>query len=171
MEIWRNIKGWDRYQVSNLGNVRSNSWGVKKLMTLQTKEDGYKRLNFTVNRKTKNMRVHRLVAHAFLAMPLDSELTVDHINGIKDDNRLVNLRVVTQYENNVFHCSKQRELPTQVIKVKRTGRYKVTKCYGDKKFAGCCIVIGTYNTIEEAVAARDDHFDYIANNPIILLEN
>lgn len=170
MEMWRNIKGWDRYQVSNLGNVRSKAWGRTKLMSPHEYK-GYMRLNFVRDSKSYAYKVHRLVAHAFLAMPLDSKLTVDHINEVKNDNRLVNLRVVTQYQNNINYSSSRRELPANVHMIKKTGRYQVRKTYGDKAGLGCEIHLGTYATIEEAVSVRDDHFDYIANNPIILLEN
>lgn len=52
-------------------------------------------------------RVHRLIACAFLGMDYDSDLQVDHINCIKDDNRVENLRVVTQEEHNRLWTEEQ----------------------------------------------------------------
>lgn len=42
---------------------------------------------------------HRVIAWAFLGLDIDSKLTVDHLNGVKDDNRVVNLEIVTRSEN------------------------------------------------------------------------
>lgn len=42
-----------------------------------------------------NYKAHRLIAHAFLGLDLLSDLTVDHLNRIKDDNRVSNLEIVT----------------------------------------------------------------------------
>jgi hypothetical protein len=45
------------------------------------------------------LRVHRLVAVAFLGEPASPDMHVNHLNGVKDDNRLCNLEWATCSEN------------------------------------------------------------------------
>ena len=67
------------------------------LTELKLSRGGHKGyLKVRVNKK--DMFVHRLVAKAYLIKPFDKEV-VNHINGIKDDNRLENLEWCTRSEN------------------------------------------------------------------------
>lgn len=91
-EEWRDIPNHDNYQASNLGNIRKGSKILKKHINTH----GYEAVNICVDRKWKYIRVHRLVMLSFIG---HSELDVDHINGIKSDNRLSNLEYVTEREN------------------------------------------------------------------------
>ena len=60
--------------------------------------DGYMRIGLCKNGKGKMFSIHRLLATAFIPNP-ENKPCVDHINGIRDDNRLENLRWVTYSEN------------------------------------------------------------------------
>tara|TARA_B110000977_G_scaffold98437_1_gene129489 strand:- start:666 stop:1142 length:477 start_codon:yes stop_codon:yes gene_type:complete len=74
------------------------------------KEKGYMRIGLCKNGKQKFFSVHRLLALAFIPNP-ENKRCVDHINGIRDDNRLENLRWLTHKENlNAF-----RSNPAQII--------------------------------------------------------
>ena len=90
-EIWKDIKGFDgRYQVSNLGRVRSLDWEGHKGRMLKLKINrrwGYYRLNLAhVDGYIKTFSVHRLVAMAFIPNP-DNLPEINH----KDENKLNNI--------------------------------------------------------------------------------
>lgn len=101
-EVWKDVVGYEGlYQVSNFGNVKSlgNEFSRKERLlkpSLQTK--GYVNIVLQKNGKRKKILVHRLVAEYFIPN-LDKKLQVNHINGIKTDNRVQNLEWVTHREN------------------------------------------------------------------------
>jgi hypothetical protein len=109
MEIWKDVKDYEGiYQVSNLGRVKvleKMVWNRFKMILKNEKilkftidKSGYYRLGLTKDNMQKNFLVHRLVCIAFLPNPQKKE-TVNHINGIKTDNRLLNLEWATHSEN------------------------------------------------------------------------
>jgi len=96
-EKWVEISGYDGfYQVSSLGRVRSmGGWcgSAKKkerFLKLHLTKDGYVRVRLIHNGKDKTVRVHRLVAEAFIPNP-DGKDTVNHKDGNKENNRVDNL--------------------------------------------------------------------------------
>lgn len=106
MEIWKPIDGFDgNYQVSNLGNVQNLNWrspGTVRNLTPVHDRDGYLVVCLSAFDGTqKSMRVHRLVAAAFLD-DFDEAKTVNHKNEIRSDNRLENLECLTIKENNNY---------------------------------------------------------------------
>ena len=83
------------YSVSTEGIVRKDT--TNYILTQSTQQD-YKFVTLNVNGKQKRMRVHRLVAEAFIENP-DNKPYVNHLNGIRSDNNIVNLEWVTPSEN------------------------------------------------------------------------
>lgn len=99
MEEWKNIEGYEGlYQVSSEGNVKSLI--KNKELKQHLDKCGYYRVVFynPTERKHKNQIVSRLVAKAFIPN-LENKPCVDHINTVRTDNRVENLRWVDWKEN------------------------------------------------------------------------
>ena len=104
MEEYRKIKGFERYSVSNYGNVRSDITGI--ILSKRKANNGYLRVNLRTGKvayeKPTVVHVHRLVAEAFLPNPCKKK-EVNHIDGNKHNNCVENLEWVTRAEN-MYHA-------------------------------------------------------------------
>lgn len=139
-EIWRDIPDYPNYQVSNLGNVRNVKFGriIKPSMT----NKGYLRVCLWGNGESKNYRVHRLVAQAFIPNP-NNYPEINH----KDKNRQNN------YVNNLEWCTSQYNidysLAKQVLQYDLSGNYittwksvnEIERCLGffHGNISACCL--------------------------------
>lgn len=107
-EVWVDIPDYDGlYQVSNMGNIKRITQyvkcknGVIKIIygkKIKPLNHIYQYVILTKNCRPKHYAIHRLVAQLFIPNP-DNKPCVDHINTIKTDNRVKNLRWVTHKEN------------------------------------------------------------------------
>ena len=92
MEVWKNTY-YPNYEVSNVGNVRRNN----RLLKLNN-AGNYVTVKLSVDGKTTNICVHRLVAETFIDNPKNKP-EIDHIDGNRTNNNSENLRWCTHIEN------------------------------------------------------------------------
>jgi hypothetical protein len=158
LEIWKSVKGYEGlYEISNLGQVRSlhNKGTGKKggLLSYHLCHKGYLVSNLSKESKLQHIKIHRLVAEAFVEKTHYEQNQVDHINGVKTDNRASNLRWVTSQQN----CMNRG-----VQKSNTSGHKGV---YFNKKLVKWCVQInyqnkriygGLFSGFEEAVAKRKE---------------
>lgn len=111
MEIWKDIEGFNGfYKVSDCGNVKSlgGTCGTvirkEKIRKTSLTKDGYVKVRLSRNGNDKTVRVHRLVAEAFIPNPLKKE-TVNHIDGNKQNNNVDNLEWADRSEQ-MYHAYK-----------------------------------------------------------------
>lgn len=105
-EIWKPVVGYEGlYEVSNMGRVRSLERINKRGFNLSSKilkptlnSGGYCIVGLFKNGLQRKILVHRLVAECFL-YNVENKPFIDHINTIRTDNRVENIRWVTTKEN------------------------------------------------------------------------
>ena len=105
-EEWRDVRGYEGlYQVSNLGNVKSLvGWNGHKyiqrelILKPSLTTTGYYKVSLKKLKDRKEMRVHRLVAEAFI-QNIESKPYINHIDGNPLNNVVDNLEWCTQAEN------------------------------------------------------------------------
>lgn len=157
-EIWKDIDGYDGYyQISNKGRLRGLQRMVKNpihgqmvlkenVFSQKPNKRGYVKYRIHYNNQRKSYAAHRLVAHYFIGY---SDKMIDHINGVKNDNRVENLEYVDNREN----CARGHEMrlnkPVGITAV--TSQYNgkirwVAKISLNKKHH----FLGSFKTSEEA---------------------
>lgn len=128
-EIWREVPGYEgRYWVSDFGRIK-NRRGFSYLFNKR----GYVGVKLHLKGKKRNFFVHRIVMMSFIG---GSHLQVNHKNGIKTDNRLINLEYVTQEENfrHYMECLYDKEKHVNKIRGNSTSRMGVPLLKNRKPF-------------------------------------
>ena len=147
-EIYKDIKGYEgRYQVSNLGNVKSlDGDGISrkrrrgKILNPTLTKAGYLRVNlWGDDGNVRSFFVHRLVAQAFIPK-IEGRNEINHKNENKEDNGVVNLEWCDTYYNNAYGTRAERV----ATKLKRRSVVGILADTGDEEL---------YESIAEASRA------------------
>jgi hypothetical protein len=158
---WKTIKDFENYEVSDAGLVRS----IERVIYKKTGEkhytqpttilkhgltkDGYPMVVLCKDGKMNTRRIHRLVLETFMPME-DSTLQVNHIDHVKDNNKLSNLEWCTNRENSI-HRGKNITKAS-----KYTGLYYIkdrNRWCARIRVNGKTISLGTYEKEEDAAKA------------------
>jgi hypothetical protein len=92
---WKLIKGWP-YEVSDCGHIRSLHTG--KLKAIRLDSDGYCIVDLYNDGKVQTLKVHRLVAQAFIPNPRRKP-QINHKDFVRSNNVVANLKWATSKEN------------------------------------------------------------------------
>lgn len=101
-EIWKPVKGYEgRYEISNTGKLKSLNYsnsGKQKIMKEIVNNHGYRRVSLFGEGGYLQYQVHRLVAFNFIPNQ-ENKCCINHIDGNKLNNSILNLEWVTIQEN------------------------------------------------------------------------
>lgn len=163
MEIWKSIIGFEYYEISDLGRVKSLSRKIKTgrgyrttkdiILTNNIHKDGYEFVNLYSDTKQFYRNVHQLVAIAFLNYIPNNylDLVVDHKDNNPSNNKLDNLQIVTQRIN----TSKDRKNKTSKytgVHLRPSGKW-CSSIY----LNGKTISIGLFNSEIESSKAYESY--------------
>ena len=122
-EVWKPLDGYEYYEISNMGNIRSidrvqygkngHRYNFKgKIRSLYTHPLGYKYVTLKKDGVAKRLPVHRLVAKTFIPNP-QNKPCVNHIDNNPSNNRVDNLEWCTNKENSQWMLKQGRANRTE----------------------------------------------------------
>ena len=133
-EIWKDIKDFDGYKISNYGRIISYKRG-KPIFLKPVLTNGYLKVTLSKNGVTHNFLMHHLVYTTFTEDTIDFSIyCIDHKDNNALNNQLNNLRKVTRSENVQFGIKEQNAY----------NNLRQVVAYKDGK------LIGIYNSCREA---------------------
>jgi hypothetical protein len=147
-EVWKDIPNYENiYQISNMGRVKSLTRFIEnkkgqiqkykgKILNTRCSNRGYYQVGLSKNNKTTLFSLHRLVMLSFVG---PSDLVVDHIDRNPKNNKLDNLRYVTNQENSFNRDSKGYSY-----------RKNINKWVSTLRVSGENIYLGVFDTELEA---------------------
>ena len=107
-EIWRDIEDYKGlYQISNKGRVKSLKWGKERILRPGTNRLGYMFVCLYHDNMKKTVKLHRLVAQAFIPNP-ENKPQVNHLDENKKNNCVDNLEWASAKENSNYGTRNER---------------------------------------------------------------
>lgn len=186
-EIWKDIPGFEGlYQASTLGRIKSldrvvfskrcadNKMNMKsRIMSGSQDSHGYLFNILSKNGKQFFDKTHRWILLTFIGK---SKLHADHINGVRDDNRLSNLRYCTRRMNNIYSSKRRSDKSTSIYNSKYTGVFKSISTNGAISFRACIVInwkrtyLGTFKSeikahrVYQAALKKIEYIDLTKSN-------
>lgn len=136
LELWKPIKNYENYyQISSFGRIKSIHKKPHKILKLSLRSE-YLGTQLNKNGKGKTFSIHRLVSLSFFNN-FDDRKIVNHKDGNKLNNHVLNLECITQKENRK-HAEINKLFIPKCIKVSQYSKDKKT-------------LIRTFNSVKEAM--------------------
>jgi hypothetical protein len=164
-EIWKSLIGYEGlYEISNMGRVKSIKFDKERILKPSITNKGYYIIVLYKDNIRDCKTIHRLVIRTFIGEPKSDEIC-DHINRIKTDNRIENLRWVTKSKNNLntvtYGKSKYRGVTFTYYETKGQIKTRIVAQIGINSKP---TYLGTFKTEEEAHMAYKEaylnHYGY-----------
>ncbi len=157
---YRRVKEFPDYIISNYGIIWSIKFGKVRELKQSLDIHGYNHVVLYKDGFQKTLKIHALVGNAFIGLRT-GEMTFDHIDRIKTNNRADNIRLATKSEQSVNQkINKRNKFGEKNVCSwidKRTGyEYFRIAIYRNKKTAFEKHLNKKNYTIEDAIKVRDD---------------
>lgn len=156
-ELWKPVVGFERYEISNKGNIRRGTRLLKPCKDTY----GYRQINVYKDGVRYTRKVYRLVMESFNPN-IENKPQIDHVNRNRSDDRLENLRWVTAREN-IHNSGGFTDEMNGISRSEKNNTYIVRLNINVKEK-----YFGSRKTLEEAKALRDSvlagEFEYTPRN-------
>jgi len=153
-EIWKNVIDYEGiYQISNLGNLKNIK--TNKILKVNNKKEKYLNVSLYKNGKQKTFYIHRLIALIFIPNPHKLPM-INHIDGNKQNNDILNLEWCTNRENTSHYYSNKSNKLRGAFYIKETNRWKSIIIVNNKR-----INLGHYLT---EIDAHNAYVKYLTEN-------
>ena len=164
VEVWKIINGYDNYQISSFGRVRNIISG--NVLKPQVGTTGYYQVSLHKNGKSKNNKIHKLVANAFINN-LSNKRNIDHMDNERLNNHVSNLRWCTSQENarNTKLSNKSTSGVKGICFHKQQSKWRAHIVINGKQ-----IHLGLFDTLDDAKVARQFKANQLFGNFVHLSE-
>lgn len=122
----------NEYMISDDGQLYSIR--TDRILKFNIDSDGYAYYVLCVAGHRHTIKAHRLVAEAFIPNP-DNKPALDHINGIRTDNRIENLHWVTNKENSHNPLTLAKLTVNSVVNIPKLQQASIDRNYGRREVA------------------------------------